>query len=47
MSEPDMKLPEGKICMDCVFYDRCFMLFGCDGQSKTCDWSPSRFQEDV
>lgn len=43
--EPDMILPAGKTCGDCVHLSRCKMLFGCKDASRTCDFSPSRFQE--
>lgn len=43
MPDPDMSLPPAYCCGECEFYDRCKSLFGCDANSKFCDWSPSRF----
>ena len=41
----DMKLPEGKMCRDCLNYRPCANLFKCKKDNTTCDWSPSRFDE--
>ena len=41
--DDDMRLPVGKICLDCAFYNRCKWLFGCKPDSTECDWAPSRF----
>ena len=47
--DDDMRLPVGKICLDCAFYNRCKWLFGCKPDSTECNWAPSRFKpnEDV
>ncbi len=42
--DDDMKLPVGKVCIDCVFYKDCKWLFGCNPGSAECDWAPSRFK---
>lgn len=39
----DMKLPEDKMCVDCVNFRRCHGLFQCNLRNTECDWSPSRF----
>ena len=43
--EPEMDLPEGKTCGDCVHSYRCCGMFGHIPADETCDWAPSRFQE--
>ena len=40
----DMKLPVGKVCIDCVFYKDCKWFFRCKADSVVCDWAPSRFK---
>ena len=42
----DMKLPDGKTCLDCTSFRRCRNLIGIKGKETSCDWSPSRFHED-
>ena len=42
-AEPDMMLPDGKTCSDCEFFKHCEHLFRCPPESRSCDWSPSRF----
>lgn len=39
------QLPEGKVCADCAWFNRCRQLFRCRAESRSCDWDPSRFQE--
>ena len=41
--DDDMRLPVGKVCLDCAFYNRCKWLFGCEPNSTECDWATSRF----
>jgi len=43
----DMKLPIGKTCADCRWYERCKWLISCDPANITCDWAPSRFKQKV
>ena len=45
MSERDMKLPDGKTCIDCKNWNRCKALIGLTGKETSCDFSPSRFVE--
>lgn len=40
-----IKLPEGRICADCVHFVRCSWLFRCRAESRVCDWVPNRFEE--
>ena len=42
--DDDMKLPEGKICNDCVHIYRCSKIYGVQGTETGCDFAPSRFQ---
>lgn len=42
-----MKLPVGKTCADCAHDEHCKMLFGITGNETTCDFYPSKFQDDV
>ncbi len=44
MTEPDMKLPEGKTCAECVQLPRCRALFSCKEENTECDFAPSRFR---
>jgi len=37
------KLPDGKVCNDCVHIARCMFLISCSPTEKRCDWEPSRF----
>jgi hypothetical protein len=46
-AEADMKLPDGKTCVDCVHFNRCSTLFGHIESDEVCDWAPSRFREPV
>ena len=42
----DMKLPEGKSCINCIHWLRCKgLIFTLEPESTSCDWSPSRFKE--
>lgn len=41
--DPDMNLPEGKTCVNCVHFRRCNALFGHIETDEVCDWSQSRF----
>jgi hypothetical protein len=41
--EPDMDLPGGKTCGDCVSFRRCNAIFGHIAADESCDWAPSRF----
>lgn len=41
----DMVLPPGRTCSDCLRYRYCERHFGCKPESRSCDWSPSRFTE--
>ena len=43
--EDDMRLPKGKTCSDCRFYQSCVDFFGCEPTNEGCDWSPSSFVE--
>ncbi len=47
MSEPDMRLPNGKTCANCVWWKRTceWLLSHRRGTETECDWSPSRFIE--
>lgn len=45
--DDDMKLPEGKKCIDCHHFDKCFNLFGCKPNNTYCDFSPSRFAPEL
>lgn len=40
------RLPEGKTCLDCVWFVRCNVVLGVAqlGQ-QDCDWDPSRYQD--
>jgi hypothetical protein len=40
-----MELPKGKVCCNCVSYNRCKALFSCRHNNNVCDFSPSRFCE--
>ena len=42
---PEMDLPDGKTCGDCVHVKKCCNLFGHLIDDESCDWSPSRFKE--
>lgn len=44
MSSPDMALPPGKKCSDCVHFERCRRLVGAKPLWSSCDWRPSRFR---
>lgn len=41
--EPEMDLPEGKTCGDCIHFKRCNEMFGHIAADESCDWAPSRF----
>jgi len=43
--DPEMNLPEGKVCSDCVHFRRCNLIFGHIAADEVCDWAPSRFAE--
>jgi len=43
--DPEMDLPEGKTCADCVHCRRCCAMFGHIPADEVCDWAPSRFRE--
>lgn len=44
MPAPDMALPEGRTCRDCLWWPTCSGLISTlTGDERTCDWSPSRF----
>jgi len=43
--EKEMKLPDGKICVDCVHFERCNMLFQCNPNRTSCDFYPSSYKE--
>lgn len=45
--EPDMALPDGKTCQDCVHFLRCRWLVSAHALNEVCDWSPSRFRPRV
>lgn len=40
---PEMNLPEGMTCANCVHFARCNALFGHIATDEVCDWAPSRF----
>lgn len=42
--EPEMDLPEGKTCGDCLHIARCQGIYGRIPEDQVCDWAPSRFQ---
>lgn len=42
---PEMDLPVGKTCGDCIHVKRCCGMFGHLIDDESCDWSPSRFKE--
>ena len=44
MSEPEMKLPDGKTCRDCIHHARCVTFGYTKPISTVCDFSPSKFQ---
>ena len=45
---PDMALPEGKTCGDCVHFRRtCSWLVSCHPENSVCDWSPHRFRPET
>lgn len=44
-ADPDMALPPGKTCADCVHLWRCCALFSHSPADAVCDFAPSRFQE--
>ena len=43
--ESDMKLPDGKVCSDCVHCYRCTLIFGAKRTNTECDFYPIRFKE--
>jgi len=45
MSKRKMLLPEGKTCINCIYYKKCFALFGAYESRKDCDFFPNRFKE--
>lgn len=46
--EPDMVLPEGKTCKDCIRFLSCAGFLGQHIQdNQHCDWSPSYFRDRV
>ena len=47
MSMDDMKLPEGKIANSCIHFNKCSKMFGCKKHYTNCDFSPSRYREDL
>ncbi|EKD38161.1 MAG: hypothetical protein ACD_75C00843G0007 [uncultured bacterium] len=45
--EPEMDLPAGKTCNDCVHFRRCNAIYGHIAEDEVCDWAPSTFREPV
>lgn len=41
---PDLTIPDGKTCGDCVHIRRCKVLFGHVESDTCCDWHPIRFR---
>ena len=41
--DADMKLPAGRTCSDCAFFQKCKAFIGIAGTETICDWAPSRF----
>ena len=39
------RLPPGKTCADCAWFDKCKWLVQQPNYSITCDWNPSRFYQ--
>jgi hypothetical protein len=47
-ADPDkMRLPAGASCGSCAKMYYCRAMIGCKESNTSCDWSPSRFQEDL
>ena len=39
------RLPEGKTCLDCLWWVRCHVVLGvAELGQQHCDWDPGRFQ---
>lgn len=43
--EPEMDLPEGLTCGDCIHKVKCCTVFGHIPEDEVCDWAPSRFRK--
>jgi hypothetical protein len=43
LDEPQMNIPEGYTCGDCLYYPFCRGFIGRNELDERCDWSPSRF----
>jgi len=41
--EPEMDLPAGKTCGDCIHFQRCNHIYGHIATDEVCDWAPSRY----
>ena len=42
----EFTLPEGKTCIDCVYFERtCMWLLSREGEDTECDWLPIKFLE--
>lgn len=40
-------LPDGKTCADCVSFKRICEITGVEADQRSCNWHPSRFEDDT
>lgn len=40
-----MQLPDGKTCADCIYVERCTLMFGAKSENTNCGFEPIRFKE--